>query len=36
MEEESWTGEKGVSLSHWPGFIEVTVQTKEDVQRKEV
>lgn len=33
------TGEQGVSLSHWPGFSEVTVQTEEggceDVQRKE-
>lgn len=26
-EQESWTGEKGVSLSHWPGFSEVTLQT---------
>lgn len=25
--EESWTAEKGVSLSHWPGFSEVTLQT---------
>lgn len=25
--QESWTGGKGVSLSHWPGFSEVTLQT---------